>query len=196
MRKETFLFSLKVEKKLGSQSFPTHACLFRNCNYFAPSQAQNSYVLQKQSANQFLSACFPSRIPAPLPFKNWGWLSWLGTDPSNFEGWGGLLHKVRMLLPWDPEARGGGIITLTPCVLRYVDFCNLQDARRPCSDQKSSVFCCCCDLQVLCFPHFSVFIFFGLFPTWWCLRGARRRRRRRDPARNPPFSELRKKTCT
>ncbi len=46
----------------------------------------------------------------------------MGTDPSNFEGWGGggLLHKVRMLLQWDPEARGaGGFITLTPCVPRY-----------------------------------------------------------------------------
>ncbi len=32
----------------------------------------------------------------------------------------GLLHKVRTLLQWNPEARGGGFITLTPCVPRYV----------------------------------------------------------------------------
>ena len=42
----------------------------------------------------------------------------LGTDPSNFEGKGGLLHKVCTLLQLDPEA-GGVHITLTPCVPRY-----------------------------------------------------------------------------
>ncbi len=152
-----------------------------------------TYYKNKAQTNFYLPVSLPgSRPPSPskieVDFHGWA------QTPRILRAGGGLLHKVRMLLPWDPEARGGGIITLTPCVLRYVDFCNLQDARRPCSDQKSSVFCCCCDLQVLCFPHFSVFIFFGLFPTWWCLRGARRRRRRRDPARNPPFSEIRKKT--
>ncbi len=44
--------------------------------------------------------------------------SWART-PRIFEGWEGLLHKVRTLLQWDPEARGWGFITLNPCVPRY-----------------------------------------------------------------------------
>ena len=44
--------------------------------------------------------------------------SWART-PRILRARGGLLHKVRTLLQWDPEARGGGFITLTPCVPRY-----------------------------------------------------------------------------
>ncbi len=39
--------------------------------------------------------------------------------PQILRARGGLLHKVCTLLQWDPEARGGEFITLTPCVPRY-----------------------------------------------------------------------------
>ncbi len=47
--------------------------------------------------------------------------SWARTPQILRARGGGLLHKVRTLLQWDPEARGGGgFITLTPCMPRYV----------------------------------------------------------------------------
>ncbi len=43
-----------------------------------------------------------------------------GHGPLEFWGLGGLLHIVcSTFLQWDPEAKGGVFITLTPCVPRY-----------------------------------------------------------------------------
>ncbi len=44
--------------------------------------------------------------------SSWSGILSAGGGPS-------LINKVRTLLQWDPEARGGGFITLTPCVPRY-----------------------------------------------------------------------------
>ncbi len=70
------------------------------------------YYSSKIFTNLSVLYCIPHpSFSFPLPH------SWART-PRILRARGGLLHKVRTLLQWDLEARGG-VITLTPCVPRY-----------------------------------------------------------------------------